>query len=145
MRIGRGEKSAGIDLSRYEDIAAPVLDPSATPDTVRDAWRDALARNVVAREAMRGRLDDLALLDRYGGNVRAVAAEAGEQRLRAAEQLLRGTRRETELLNGKRRREQETTGVELETLSKRWRQLVSDNIEIAAANAVLEREVASLQ
>ncbi|BFZ57455.1 hypothetical protein PYCC9005_004507 [Savitreella phatthalungensis] len=141
-RVGGGvmRMVGGVDISRYESMRLPG------PDEDEGAWVAAGRRHAVAAEAMRTRHANLAVLDRVGQDAWATAVHADELALAAVEADIRKVRKRTDAVNGARKRhQQEHIGQELAQLESEWKQLVSDNIEIAVANAVLEQEVHELQ
>ncbi|CCG83059.1 BCAS2 domain protein [Taphrina deformans PYCC 5710] len=136
-RVKRGEALRAIDLARYEQVEAPVM------DDIQD-WRDALRRNIVAADAMNSRSDNLTLLKSLGTNAWTVHVHQLEYSLKQVESELLAVRQETEQVNIERSRAQTSAGDHLTELTERWRSLLSSNLELNVANAVLQGEIDEL-
>lgn len=134
-RVASGTKLNALDVSRYEDI-----EPPSTEDL--SLWRAAMDRNIVAAAAMNSREENLELLKQYGTNAWSMHVFQLEQSLKLIEEELLQTRRETEQINIARKRSQLQAGQELTRLDEKWRSLVSGNIEVNVACALLEQELA---
>lgn len=137
-RVIEGQKMTAIDLPRYENIAAPE-------GTTINGWRDAVRRNIVAADAMRNRLDNLSMLKSLGPNAWTTHVFQLEYALKQIESELLAARRETEQVNVERKRAQTIAGEELTKLDEKWRALVSGNLELGVACAVLAQEVEQLR
>lgn len=137
-RVAQGKKLSAIDLSRYEDIIAPE-------STAIQDWRDAVIRNIVAADAMRDRQDNLSLLKSLGTNAWTTHVYQLEYALKQIESELLAIRQRTERVNVERKGAQTVAGENLTKLDERWRALVSGNLELSVACAVLAREVEELR
>lgn len=136
-RVERGEKLHAIDLSRYEDVDVPAT------DTIQ-AWRDVIRRNIVAADAMTSRADNLSILKSLGANAWTMHVHQLEYALKQVESELLACKQDTEQVNVERKRSQLAAGERLTELDQRWRTLVSGNLELSVACAVLTQEIEAL-
>lgn len=136
-RVARGEKLEAIDLSRYEDVEAPDT------ENIQD-WRDAVDRNIIATDAMSSRMDNLSLLKSHGPNAWTMHVFQLEFALKQVESELLALRQATEQVNVDRKRAQLAVGEDLTHLGARWKELISANLEVNVACAVLEDEINQL-
>lgn len=137
-RIQRREPLKAIDLSRYEDVEPPAT------ESLQD-WRDTMNRNVIASEAMQSRSDNLSLIKTLGSNAWTMHVYQLEYALKQVEEELLHIQSRTEKINVDRKRAQLEAGAMLTQLSERWRHLLSSNLEVSVACAVLDREIQDLE
>ena len=131
-RVSRGEKLSAIDLTRYEDIEAPESHDL-------NAWRLSMDRNIVAAAAMKAREENLEMLKTFGVNAWSMHVYQMEQSLKKVEEELLQARQETEKLNIARKKAQVEAGLRLAVLDEKWRSLISSNIEVSVACALLKQ------
>lgn len=136
-RIASGRKLDAIDLSRYESVDVQTKDS----DQERQS---AVRRSIVASNAMADRIDNLSLLKSFGPNAWTLHVYQLEQGLRSIETELQEVRSQIDQVNRERKGAQTAAGEKLTELSERWRHLVSGNLELNIACAMLEREIESL-
>ena len=132
----RGDMNA-VDLTRYEDVELPVT-------RELEAFRDVLKRNIVVSDSMSARQENLAMLKSLGPNAWTLHVFQLEYMLKQLETELLTVRRQTELVNVERKKVQTVAGERLSALDDRWRALISSNLELSVANAVLEQEIQDL-
>lgn len=136
-RIASGKKLDAIDLSRYESVDVPNESDS-------QALHDAVTRGIVASNAMADRIDNLSLLKSFGSNAWTMHVYHLEQELRSVEADLQDVRGYIDQVNRERKVAQIGAGQRLTELTDRWKHLVSSNLELNIACAMLEREIDSM-
>lgn len=134
-RISSGaEKTAAIDLSRYEAQDAP-----ATNDL--EEWRTTLQKAYASSEYLESRLVNLSLLETYGKNAWLISNDQLEAILRDAEREVAQRKIELEDLDKARRDGQQARKGELEALQDSWKIGVGRMIEVEVAAEKLRLEI----
>jgi len=139
LRISRGEKLAGIDVSRYEALSPPEDD--AKGDEALDVWRKALAQAYTSKSYLSGRVDNLMLLERFGKNAWLISNSQQEDILRGLERELSEAKTAIDVLAVERRNAQEAVGGEIRGLDEGWRRGVGRVLETEVAAEGVRRDI----
>jgi pre-mRNA-splicing factor SPF27 len=100
---------------------------------------------LVAKEFLTNRTDNLALLEKYGGNAWLVGNAAQEHSLGLLEKELAEAKEEATRINRERKAQNLEAGAQLDSLQGRWRKALRGIMEVEIANALLEEEVRELE
>lgn len=130
----KSEKTAGIDLSRYEALDAPGAGDL-------DAWKATLQHAYASAEYLKSRETNLALLEMYGKNAWLVGNSQLEDILRDLEREVEEAKRDLESIEHARRSAQENASGEMVGLEQGWRKGVGRMIEAQAAAEGLKQEI----
>lgn len=131
---------AVIDTSRYR------LDPpKGEEETSISAWQKAVDNGYAQLEHQSNRLVSLQLLDKYGSNAWKTHAFQLEYIKKQLESELQEIQNEEANLNKKRKLDQMKMGNSLQLLDNRWKEMVSQNLQVKAALTTLENEVEYLR
>ncbi|KAI4288647.1 MAG: hypothetical protein L6R35_002082 [Caloplaca aegaea] len=129
MRIENKEPLNAIDTTRYE---LPELAPNTAPAQTQ------LQQAYASSHYLRGRLQNLALLDQFGKNAWLVGNGQLEDILREVEKELVEVRESVEAVNRGRKERQEAGRGEMEGLDQAWRVGVGRVVEVEVEIANLE-------
>ncbi|KAL9019890.1 MAG: hypothetical protein Q9185_002832 [Variospora sp. 1 TL-2023] len=129
LRIENKEPLNAIDTTRYE---LPELAPNTAPTQTQ------LQQAYASSHYLRGRLQNLALLDQFGKNAWLVGNGQLEDILREVEKELVEVRESVEAINRGRKERQEAGRGEMEGLDQAWRVGVGRVVEVEVEIANLE-------
>jgi pre-mRNA-splicing factor SPF27 len=99
----------------------------------------------VAKEFLTNRTDNLALLEKYGGNAWLVGNAVQEHSLGILEKELAAVKEQGTQVNRERKAQNLKLGAELDSFQRRWRRALRGIVEVEIANALLEEEVRELE
>ena len=125
-RIGCKEPLRAVETSRYEE-------PELSDDASLDEARKQLQVAYTSLAYLRGRNEELALLEQYGKNAYLLQNYHLEAELRALEKELVETRETVGDLNRARKSEQESARHELEGLEGDWKKGIGELVRIQVA------------
>ncbi|KAG4303804.1 hypothetical protein PORY_002802 [Pneumocystis oryctolagi] len=138
-RVKNGQKLDAIDLSRYTSFKEPE-----TSD--KESWICAINKCLISFEFLKGRVENLCLLEEFGVNFWLLYLEQLEYYLRKLETLFLTLQDEISILNKERKRFQtEDMGLELKRLEDEFRHFIRRIFDVEVANLLLEKEIEKLQ
>ncbi|KTW25836.1 hypothetical protein T552_03108 [Pneumocystis carinii B80] len=138
-RIENGYKLDVIDLSRYTSFKEPV-----TSD--KKLWIHAINKSLVASEFLKGRIENLRLLEEFGKNSWLLHIEQLEHYLQQLETHLLDLQDEISILNKERKKFQTgDMGLQLQRLENEFRHSIRRIFDVEVANFLLEREIHNFQ
>ncbi|KAG4301471.1 hypothetical protein PCK1_002397 [Pneumocystis canis] len=138
-RIKNNHKLEAIDLSRYTSFKEPV-----TSD--KETWIHTVNKSLISYEFIKGRVENLRLLQEFGKTSWLFYIEQLENYLRQLETQLLAIQNEISLLNRERKKFQtEDMGLELRRLENEFRQYIKRIFDVEIANILLEKEIQGFQ
>ncbi|KAG5439051.1 hypothetical protein PCANB_002384 [Pneumocystis canis] len=138
-RVKNNHKLNAIDLLRYTSFKEPI-----TSD--KETWIHEINKSLISYEFLKGRMENLCLLQEFGKNSWLLHIEQLENYLRQLETQLLAIQNEISLLNKERKKFQtEDMGLELRRLENEFPQFIKRIFDVEIANILLEKEIQSLQ
>ncbi|EMR10095.1 hypothetical protein PNEG_01845 [Pneumocystis murina B123] len=138
-RIENGYKLDAIDLSRYTSFKEPV-----TSD--KKLWIHAINKSLVASEFLKGRIENLRLLEEFGKNSWLLHVKQLEHYLQQLETHLLDLQDEISILNKERKKFQTgDMGLQLQRLENEFRHSIRRIFDVEVANFLLEKEIHNFQ
>ncbi|KAG5519061.1 hypothetical protein PMAC_002147 [Pneumocystis sp. 'macacae'] len=138
-RVECGQKLDAIDLSRYTSFKEPTM-------SNKESWIDAINKSLISFEFLKGRIENLHLLDEFGKNSWLLYLEQLEHYLRQLETYLLTLQDEISILNKERKKFQtEGMGLELKRLENEFYHFIRRIFDVEIANLLLEKEIETLQ
>ncbi|QSL65898.1 hypothetical protein MERGE_000179 [Pneumocystis wakefieldiae] len=138
-RIENGYKLDAIDLSRYTSFKEPV-----TSD--KKSWIHEINKSLVASEFLKGRIENLRLLEEFGKNSWLLHVKQLEHYLQQLETHLLDLQDKISILNKERKKFQTgNMGLQLQRLENEFRHSIRRIFDVEVANFLLEKEIHNFQ
>lgn len=113
-------------------------------DTSRYQVSDDIKSNIVSKEYLSNRTDNLALLETYGANSWLIGNAIQEHSLGLLEAELSRLKDEGTKVNRKRKHQNLESGAQIDKLIQRWKKALRGVVEVEIACALLEEEIRRL-
>ncbi|MCJ1477048.1 hypothetical protein MMC13_005719 [Lambiella insularis] len=143
-RVSAQQPLKAIDTSRYEALEPPTMtDPTSdeTRPQLPEAWTTTLQKAYASSTHLHTRLQNLALLERFGKNAWLVGNSQLEEILKGIEKDLVETREQVEQVGQTRQYTQEGVKGEMESLDDGWRKGVGRLMEVQVASEHVKSQI----